>query len=81
MAEQTQNLGSLTIPLSSPQLQTASQKEGLSDLAALITYQIHSLCLKHVFGTLDCMAMLPPVSVGKTVFIYLLKQKLDAAIG
>lgn len=49
MVKQAQNLGGLTSPLSSPQLQTTSQSERLSDPTALITHQIHSLCLKCVW--------------------------------
>lgn len=49
MVKQAQNPGSLTSLLSSPQLQTTSQSESLSDPTALITHQIHSLCLKRIW--------------------------------
>lgn len=74
MVKQAQNLGSLTSPLSSPQLQTTSQSERLSDPTGLVTHQIHSLCLQRVFGACDLRARLPPASVRKTVF-YIFSNK------
>lgn len=47
----------------------------LKDPMVLNTYRNHSLHLRHVFGTLDYVAKIPPASVGTTLFLF--KQKLN----